>query len=58
MPPDRDRYRPTTVNLPLKLRSELQAAADRQLISLSDAIRSACLEAVQRQREEAQDDGR
>lgn len=58
MPPARDSYRPTTVNLPLKLRSELQAAADRKLVSLSDAIRSACLEAVQRERDKAQDHGR
>jgi metal-responsive CopG/Arc/MetJ family transcriptional regulator len=52
--PSRGLYR-TSVMLPIEERHELQEIADRRYISLSDAIREAVIEKVQREKRTAHD---
>lgn len=59
MPPDRShpKFQPLTINVTDPIRDGLQKIADREVLSLSDVVRRACLAEIERRdRGEARDD--
>lgn len=53
--PPSPRYSPITINLTADLRENLQQIADKRTATVSQVIREACIEVVQRNRETQHD---
>ena len=56
--PHSNKLTPLTINVTGPIRAGLQAIAEREVLSLSDVVRRACLAEIERDREEAHADAR
>jgi hypothetical protein len=51
--PQARHFSPLTINVTTPIRDELQRIADREVLSQSDVVRRACLNEIERDRDEA-----